>query len=110
MAPEKRLPMLYLANHILQEGKKKGREFTEEYGRVMAKALREFTRNAEAKAHASASRMVKIWEERRVFSTALIKTFKDGLQKTVAPAPAAKTERAPSIGEGNKLQVGTPLY
>ncbi|EFJ41822.1 hypothetical protein VOLCADRAFT_98220 [Volvox carteri f. nagariensis] len=76
---ERRIAFLYLANHILQEGRKKGREFADEFFRVLPKALASVSRSSDAKLRNSAKRLVDIWDERKVFGSAQVRVLKEHL-------------------------------
>jgi regulator of Ty1 transposition protein 103 len=75
---------LYLANHLLQEGRKKGREFGDEFGRVMGKALKALLASGDDKARRAVERLLEIWESRRVFGGSVMKGLKDTLAKAKA--------------------------
>ena len=49
-----------------QEGRKKGREFADEFFRVLPKACAGAARSSDAKLRSSARRLVDIWDERKV--------------------------------------------
>lgn len=51
---------------LKQEGRKKGREFADEYFRVLPKALTSVSRSSDAKLRTCAKRLVDIWDERKV--------------------------------------------
>lgn len=74
---ERKLALLYLANHILQEGRKKGMGFCEEYFKVLPKALSFVSKQGDEKMKKAAGRLVTVWEERRVFGTKHIKSFRE---------------------------------
>lgn len=74
---ERRLALLYLANHILQEGRKKGTAYQEEFYKVLPKALSFVTKQGDDKMKKAAGRLVTVWEERRVFGSRHMKSFKD---------------------------------
>lgn len=100
--------ILYLFILCLQEGKKKGREYGDEFSRVIAKAVKDITRTADAKTRGSVGRLVKIWEERRVFGSSLIKSLKDLLARADgAPAAAAAPAAAkPAAASGSGSAAG----
>ncbi|KAG1669454.1 hypothetical protein FOA52_004087 [Chlamydomonas sp. UWO 241] len=75
--PARKLALLYLANHVLQEGRKKGKEWVDEFSKVIVKALRDFSSSADEKARRSADKMIKVWEDRRVFSSSHAKQMKE---------------------------------
>ncbi|GMH34179.1 hypothetical protein BSKO_02013 [Bryopsis sp. KO-2023] len=79
-APDKKLSLLYLTNDILQNSRKKGREFADEFVRVVPKALKQLYNEGDEKINRSLVRLVGVWEERRVFAK---KSFRSCLTKTV---------------------------
>jgi regulator of Ty1 transposition protein 103 len=74
---ERRLALLYLANHILQEGRKKGPAFQEEFYRVLPKALAHIGQHGDDKARKAVARLVAVWEERRVFGSRHVKSWRE---------------------------------
>lgn len=92
--PERRLALLFLANHILQEGRKKGTGFQEEFYKVLPKALTHIGKHGDEKTRKQAARLVTVWEERRVFGTRHVKSFKDTL------TPPGSSSGAAAAGEG----------
>ena len=57
--------------------------------RVIVKAFWDFAQRADDKAKKSAERLVKVWEERRVFSAAHAKQLREAIKTAPAAAPAA---------------------
>lgn len=104
-AVEKKLALLYLANHIMQESKKRGKEFTEEYSRYLAKSIKDIYRLADGRTRNSVSRLVKIWEERRVFGSSLTKQLRDTIAKVDAAPRTSTAAAAMSESDKKKLQV-----
>jgi regulator of Ty1 transposition protein 103 len=105
--PERKLALLYLANHILQEGRKKGMAFQEEFFKVLPKAISHMAKHSDDKAKRSLTRIVTVWEERRVFGTRHCKSFRDALGMPPAPAaadtkPAAAAAAATAGASGAK--------
>lgn len=79
-APEdRRMALLYLANHILQEGRKKGSAFQDEFYKVLPQAVTTMRASGNDKTRKSLTRLVTVWEERRVFGSRYIKSFKEAL-------------------------------
>ncbi|CAN6277081.1 unnamed protein product [Urochloa humidicola] len=66
---EQKIPFLYLANDILQNSKRNGTEFVEEFWKVLPGALKDVNENGEDRGKKVASRLVDIWQERRVFGS-----------------------------------------
>lgn len=66
---EQKVPFLYLANDILQNSKRNGTEFVEEFWKVLPGALKNVSENGDDRGKKVASRLVDIWQERRVFGS-----------------------------------------
>ncbi|KAE8723128.1 putative Exocyst subunit exo70 family protein C2 [Hibiscus syriacus] len=66
---EQRLAFLYLANDILQNSRRKGSEFVGEFWKVLPNALRVVIENGDEFARNAALRLIRIWEERKVFGS-----------------------------------------
>ncbi|KAI3981093.1 hypothetical protein MKX01_032233 [Papaver californicum] len=64
-----KIPFLYLANDILQNSKRKGTEFVAEFWKVLPGALKDVHENGDDHGKTVVSRLVGIWEERRVFGS-----------------------------------------
>lgn len=69
---------MYLANDVLQNGKKKGPEYGQEFGKELAKAFKQISiNNYTTKIRQSLIRVLNIWEDRGVYSKAQIDEFKE---------------------------------
>lgn len=66
---EQRVSFLYLANDILQNSRRKGNEFVNEFWKVLPTALKHVYENTDEQGKKAASRLVDIWDERRVFGS-----------------------------------------
>ncbi|XP_044483251.1 regulation of nuclear pre-mRNA domain-containing protein 1B-like [Mangifera indica] len=64
-----KVPLLYLANDILQNSKRKGNEFVTEFWKVLPSALKDVVEKGDDHGKKVVSRLVNIWEERRVFGS-----------------------------------------
>ncbi len=64
-----RLTMVYLANDILQNSKRKGAEFVRDYGRVLPNVLPVIYSTCDSVIQGKLMRMIGIWDERRVLPT-----------------------------------------
>lgn len=64
-----KVPLLYLANDILQNSKRKGNEFVSEFWKVLPAALKAVVEKGDDHGKNVVSRLVHIWEERRVFGS-----------------------------------------
>ncbi|GLT44000.1 hypothetical protein SLA2020_179190 [Shorea laevis] len=65
----RKVPLLYLANDILQNSKRKGNEFVTEFWKVLPAALKDVSENGDDRGKNVVSRLVGIWEERRIFGS-----------------------------------------
>ncbi|XP_050421470.1 regulation of nuclear pre-mRNA domain-containing protein 1B [Adelges cooleyi] len=73
----KQLTLMYLANDVIQNGKKKGPEYGQEFGKELVKAFEKISKiNCSAKTRQSLTRLLNIWEERGVYSKTQIDDFK----------------------------------
>ncbi|THU71515.1 hypothetical protein C4D60_Mb04t02250 [Musa balbisiana] len=66
---EKRVPFLYLANDILQNSRRKGSEFVNEFWKVLPGCLKNVYENGEDHGKKVVNRLVEIWDERKVFGS-----------------------------------------
>ncbi|XP_078180054.1 uncharacterized protein LOC144574077 isoform X2 [Carex rostrata] len=66
---DKKIPLLYVANDILQNSRKNGKEFVEEFWKLLPAALKNVTEHGDDSVKTVVSRLVQIWEERRVFGS-----------------------------------------
>ncbi|KAL0339873.1 UNVERIFIED_CONTAM: Regulation of nuclear pre-domain-containing protein 1B, partial [Sesamum radiatum] len=66
---EQRVSFLYLANDILQNSRRKGSEFVNEFWKVLPTALKGVYDSGDENCRKVASRLVDIWEERKVFGS-----------------------------------------
>ncbi|XP_052174566.1 UPF0400 protein C337.03-like [Diospyros lotus] len=66
---EQRVSFLYLANDILQNSRRKGSEFVNEFWKVLPAALKHVYENGNEYGKKAACRLVDIWEERKVFGS-----------------------------------------
>ncbi|XP_071703207.1 uncharacterized protein [Rutidosis leptorrhynchoides] len=66
---DQRLAFLYLANDILQNSRRKGSEFVDEFWKVLSDALHDVIDSKDESGRKAALRLVNIWEERKVFGS-----------------------------------------
>ncbi|WOL04392.1 hypothetical protein Cni_G13113 [Canna indica] len=66
---EQRISFLYLANDILQNSRRKGLEFINEFWKVLPNALIDVFGNGGDSGRTTVLRLVDIWEERKVFGS-----------------------------------------
>ncbi|KAL2504580.1 ENTH/VHS family protein [Abeliophyllum distichum] len=81
-----KVPLLYLANDILQNSKRNGNEFVSEFWKVLPSALKEVVKNGDDRGKKAVSRLVNIWEERKVFGSRA-QSLKDVMLGEELPPP-----------------------
>ncbi|XP_010922941.1 uncharacterized protein [Elaeis guineensis] len=66
---EQKVSFLYLANDILQNSRRKGSEFVNEFWKVLPGCLKNVYENGEENGKKVVMRLVEIWDERKVFGS-----------------------------------------
>lgn len=88
---------MYLANDVIQNSKKKGPEYSESFSTVLSKAFKDISQRCEDdKTFKSLDRILKIWDERGVYESALIKDFQANLSKKPKVKPSTSSATVPS--------------
>ncbi|XP_062202212.1 uncharacterized protein LOC133904724 isoform X1 [Phragmites australis] len=75
---DKKVSFLYLSNDILQNSKRKGGEYVNEFWRVLPRSLKHVYENGEEEGKKVVARLIGIWGERKVFGTR-IESLKDDI-------------------------------
>ncbi|XP_055827494.1 uncharacterized protein LOC129895754 [Solanum dulcamara] len=83
---EQRVSFLYLANDILQNSRRRGSEFVNEFWKVLPASLKEVCETGDESGKKVASRLVDIWEERKVFGSRGQNLKDEVLGKSPAPS------------------------
>lgn len=86
---EQCVSFLYLANDILQNSRRKGSEFVNEFWKVLPTALKHVYDHGDESGKKAATRLVDIWEERKVFGSRL-QGLKDELVANQGKDPASQ--------------------
>lgn len=72
-----KLTLMYLANDVIQNSKKKGPEYTKEFAPVLKKAFRLLgNMKCSDKTVNKLERILQIWEERNVYDKKLVEEYK----------------------------------
>ncbi|KAE8684722.1 ELMO/CED-12 family protein isoform 1 [Hibiscus syriacus] len=82
---ERRVSFLYLANDILQNSRRKGSEFVNEFWKVLPAALKHVYDNGDDNGKKAVTRLIDIWEERKVFGTRGQNLKSEILSKSLPP-------------------------
>ncbi|XP_012492427.1 uncharacterized protein LOC105804378 [Gossypium raimondii] len=86
---ERCVSFLYLANDILQNSRRKGSEFVNEFWKVLPVALKHVYDDGDEYGKKAVARLVDIWEERKVFGSRGQNLKDEMLGKNPAPPPPA---------------------
>lgn len=71
------MTLMYLANDVIQNSKKKGPEYGREFGTVLKKAFQILHEKVQGeKTKKSINRLLDVWEERGVYSRSQIAEFR----------------------------------
>lgn len=82
-SPERKLIYLYLANDILQNSRKQGSAFADEFVTVVPRTVRQVYKSGPEGLRKAVSRLVGIWEERKVLASSAIKMMRECLKREV---------------------------
>ncbi|KAF7819209.1 regulation of nuclear pre-mRNA domain-containing protein 1B-like [Senna tora] len=92
---EQRVSFLYLANDILQNSRRKGSEFVNEFWKVLPASLRHVYENGDEYGKKAVTRLVDIWEERKVFGSRGQGLKDEMMGKTPIPLSASNGKSNP---------------
>ncbi|GMI65016.1 hypothetical protein HRI_000170900 [Hibiscus trionum] len=102
---ERRVSFLYLANDILQNSRRKGSEFVNEFWKVLPATLKRVYDDGDEYGKKAVTRLVDIWEERKVFGSRGQNLKDEMLGKNPDPSPppppAAAAAAAVNNGKGS---------
>ncbi|CAK0785770.1 hypothetical protein CVIRNUC_008981 [Coccomyxa viridis] len=82
---DRQITLLYLANDILQNSRRKGPEFVNEFYHVMPRPISHLLKHGDSKVQQKVDRLVAIWDERKVFGQSGTKPFKELVTAAEAP-------------------------
>ncbi|CAI9735374.1 Hypothetical predicted protein [Octopus vulgaris] len=77
--PNKKLHFIYLANDVIQNSKKKGPEFSKDFGTILPNAYKHTAKDADDKIKQTLERILNIWGERGVYDKDFIKVMRHSL-------------------------------
>ncbi|KAL5204107.1 hypothetical protein ABZP36_008978 [Zizania latifolia] len=116
---DKKISFLYLSNDILQNSKRKGGEFVNEFWRVLPGLLKDLYNNGGDDVKKVVGRLIEIWDERKVFGTRIESLKEDilggthtmgnngnNLNPSSNPSSLSKAVRKDSGTTMKKLTVG----
>ncbi|KAJ7566727.1 hypothetical protein O6H91_02G116400 [Diphasiastrum complanatum] len=82
---DQQVPLLYLANDILQNSRRKGLEFVNEFWNVLPASLKGAVESGDENVRTTIFRLIDIWEDRKVFG-ARGQSLKEELLEKDAPS------------------------
>lgn len=98
-----KVPLLYLANDILQNSKRKGNEFVTDFWKVLPSALKSVLEKGDDRGKNAVGRLVEIWEARRVFGSRG-NPLKDAMLGEESPQPLDfSKKRSRSVSSSVKI-------
>lgn len=106
-----KVPLLYLANDILQNSKRRGTEFVTEFWKVLPSAIKDVENKGDDRGKNVVSRLVGIWEERRVFGSRA-QNLRDAMLGMELPPPlelGKKRSRSVRIVKRDSRSIRTKL-
>ena len=83
---DRRLALLYLANHVLQEGRKKGSAYPTAFMGVLPRAMARLASSGDEQSQRAVTRLVSVWEERRVFGSTQLAALREAVGGGAAAA------------------------
>ncbi|XP_058786957.1 uncharacterized protein LOC131661434 [Vicia villosa] len=83
---ERQIPLLYLANDIMQNSKRNGNEFVIEFWKVLSAAVKDVLAKNNDKGNRTVARLLEVWGERNVFGSH-VQNLKDIMLGEGSPPP-----------------------
>ncbi|XP_015227793.1 regulation of nuclear pre-mRNA domain-containing protein 1A-like [Cyprinodon tularosa] len=95
----RKLTFLYLANDVIQNSKRKGPEFTQDFAPVIVEAFKHVNREGEEGCKKQLGRVLSIWQERAVYENSLLEQLSQVLYGEKKPKKRSYEEIHP-VDEG----------
>ena len=103
--PEQKLPMMYLANDLVQNSRKKHPEVSKEFGTVMKATFAHLAAsNFDLKTQKSLNRLISIWKERQTFDKKVLSDIDEAWDKRSNKYDADQTQTDPSPLKKMKIE------
>ena len=84
---------LYLANDVVQKGRKRGKEIPLAFANVMPKVVESVVAGCTGDEMKRVVRTMKIWADRAVFDAATVKSWTDTIEAAIARLPAPEAAK-----------------
>uniref|UniRef100_A0A3P9NFW4 Regulation of nuclear pre-mRNA domain-containing protein 1A n=1 Tax=Poecilia reticulata TaxID=8081 RepID=A0A3P9NFW4_POERE len=91
----RKLTFLYLANDVIQNSKRKGPEFTQDFAPVIVDAFKHVNRDGEEGCKKQLGRVLSIWQERAVYENNLLEQLSEVLYGEKKPKKRSYEEIHP---------------
>ncbi|XP_066929907.1 regulation of nuclear pre-mRNA domain-containing protein 1A-like [Clytia hemisphaerica] len=89
---EKRISLFYLANDVIQNGRKKAKDLVTAFGKAFLDVIHLYR---ESKNKSQVERVLSIWVERNVYEAGYVNKLKELLNNGVAPQPTSPVKTSP---------------
>ncbi|KAL9987261.1 hypothetical protein ACROYT_G001539 [Oculina patagonica] len=99
---ERRLNLFYLANDVLQNSRKKGKEFSNAFTKILRDAMQFLS---EKTIKGNVERVIKIWEERKLFEKDYLEALRNKLASGDVPVISKKPKEKAIVKEKEKAIV-----
>ena len=95
---ERKLTFIYLANDMLQNSRKKGYEYLQEFSKPLSEAIENTAKYSDDKLRFTLERIFNIWKDRKIYPDEKIEEFKKVLHST----PSIQELHSPPLEESPK--------
>jgi len=101
--PSKKLTFVYLANDVIQNGKKKAPEFSKVFAHMLPDAFTQASKDADEKMKGSLKRVINIWKERGVYERSFTTNLLQCVESNpVSPSNKTTTKRQTSDSQSKQ--------
>lgn len=91
--PAKKLTLMYLANDVIQNSRKKAPEYVKEFATVLKPACEAIARGCDDKTWSSLNRILNIWSERNIYDASQLQQFKSAIgQRSISSDLASSSK------------------
>lgn len=108
--PHRKLLFLYVANDVLQEGRKRGDDFILDFQAILAECIFHLYSVCETEDCDKCSRLLNIWEDRLVFPSQLLDEIRRASEIALRDYPLHQRELAPIEARIDNTRVTTNQF
>ncbi|PRD32060.1 UNVERIFIED_CONTAM: Rprd1b [Trichonephila clavipes] len=96
--PSRKLTLMYLANDVIQNSKKKGPEFSKEFSTVLSKAFTHVNESVnDEKTKSGLERIISVWEDRNMYDSTMIASLRAAIGKSPGRESAKEVIRPEKV-------------